>query len=139
VIFVCTYLVQATPIGHTTKNKNKTLFNHHIMGALFASPRDVRGNIIFLRGGFALCPRVFLTLPTCDAHVWRVIRAGFTVLEHTHTHTHTHFHHVSICSRWGEASISTLVRLNRCRGSWTRLGVRSFIRSRRREVDPRSH
>jgi len=26
------------------------------------SPRDIRGNIIFLRGSFALCPGVFLTL-----------------------------------------------------------------------------
>jgi len=31
------------------------------MGA-FVAPRDIRGKIIFLQGGFSLCPRVFLTL-----------------------------------------------------------------------------
>jgi len=30
------------------------------MGAFVASPGDIRGNIIFLRGSFALCPGVFL-------------------------------------------------------------------------------
>jgi len=32
------------------------------MGACFASPRDIRGNILLLRGSFALCPCVFTTL-----------------------------------------------------------------------------
>ena len=33
------------------------------MGAFFAPPlSDIRGKIIFLRGSFALCPRVFPTL-----------------------------------------------------------------------------
>jgi len=29
------------------------------MGASFTPPHDIRGNIIFLKGSFALCPRVF--------------------------------------------------------------------------------
>jgi len=32
-----------------------------MMGASFAPPRHIRGNMIFLRGSFDLCPGVFLT------------------------------------------------------------------------------
>jgi len=40
-------------------------------GQFLATPRDIGGKIIFLRGRFALCPRVFLTLNIVNtSHRW---------------------------------------------------------------------
>jgi len=49
------------------------LHYQHYEGILCPSPSDIGGKIIFLRGSFALCPRVF---PTLREH--RVHRSGAT-------------------------------------------------------------
>jgi len=46
---------------HTAKNKNKTLLNYLNSGGICCPFRDVGGKIIFFRGSFSLCPRVFRT------------------------------------------------------------------------------
>jgi len=51
---------------HATKNTQNAIklseLLEEIMGAFCAPPSDIRGNFIFLRGRFALCPGVFPTL-----------------------------------------------------------------------------
>jgi len=57
------------------KNKKKVLLEE-IIGAFFASPRDIRGKDIFLRGSFALCPCVFPTLHGTQSHMLLWIQAA---------------------------------------------------------------
>jgi len=61
---------------HTTTTTTKTILNYLNPGGIFRpSPRDIRGNIIFLRGSFTLCPRVFLTLVI--SHFWEMTHNQF--------------------------------------------------------------
>jgi len=47
--------------GYDVFDKFVKLLEDILGDIFFSSPRDIRGNIIFLRGSFALCPAVFLT------------------------------------------------------------------------------
>ena len=61
----CENMQKRVSHGETVRVGSSVIIMRGNYGGIFCPPlRDIRGKIIFLRGSFALCPRVFPTLST---------------------------------------------------------------------------
>ena len=66
----CENMQKRVSHGETVRVGSSVIIIRGNYGGIFCPPlSDIRGKIIFLRGSFALCPRVFPTLPAHLPHL----------------------------------------------------------------------